>query len=109
MDNKPVSAEGQSPLPGEHASLDPVRPYSGRNIFSFIIKIWVDQAYSGTWHGYISGVPNGNGRYFRSFSQIGRFISAYLLTAGIRIAPVWLARIREWFRSAGKHPPEHSA
>ena len=108
MDDQPLSAEGKGSMPGEPAPADLVRPYPQRSIFSFIIKIWIDQAYSGAWHGYISGVPDGSGHYFRSFSQVGRYIRGYLLAAGIRLMPGWLARLHEWIRSSGKQPPEQS-
>ena len=58
------------------------------NIYSFIIKIWLEEvaeeAGQAIWRGHITHVPSGERRYIRHLDDIRVFILPYLLAMGVK-------------------------
>ena len=65
---------------------------------SFIIKIWLedtlDEADEATWRGHITHVPSGERSYLKSLTDIGQFVTRYLVAMGVRVDPPRSRRIR---------------
>lgn len=73
---------------GEEAGLSGYLPEpanesnDGTLIFSFVVRVWVDDNGSGNhalpWRGHIMPVPDGELQHFKDFSEIPILIEAYL-------------------------------
>ena len=68
------------------------------NTFSFIVKIWFEEAIEvdgqPELRGYITKVPNGKAQYFRDLSEIAALIASHLEGTGLRLAKQ--SRVRRW-------------
>jgi hypothetical protein len=58
------------------------------NIYSFIIKIWLEEepaeAGQAIWRGHITHVPSGERRYIQRLNDIRIFILPYLQAMGVK-------------------------
>ena len=68
--------------------------------FSFIVKIWVEQAHSktesATWQGHMTHVPSGERHYLKNLDDIPVLIAQYLGKLGVKSKLG--QRVRRWLK-----------
>ena len=68
--------------------------------FSFIVKIWVEQARSEAdqviWRGHITHVPSGERHYLKDLEEITMIITPYLEAMGVKSKLG--QRVRRWLK-----------
>ena len=69
-------------------------------VHSFIVKLWLEDEGGENsrlrWHGYITHVPSGTRRYFKTLSDITDFIKQYVDGNDARVPR--RSRLRDWLQ-----------
>ena len=82
--------------PTGHARDEYVEPKT----VSFVVKITMDdgagQPDEIAWHGRVTHVPSGDGRYIKSLAELAAFIAIYLERLGAQVRPATRFRRQPW-------------
>lgn len=70
-------------------------------VFSIIVKIWVEDADQPTWHGRVTHIPSGEQWYVKRPEDVAQIINRYLTPFNIK--PGMRTRIQQWLRRLWDH------